>query len=264
MIIDCHIHVLADTSKTTRDVLAVLDEAGIDRAVVLSDDPAERTDVRANTKYVLELARDSDGRIIPFVWLNPLVEDAPDVLAWARDQGIRGVKLIPDRWFPYDPPALRLYEKIQELDLPILFHSGILWLWGDTSRHCRPANFEVLMDFPDIRFALGHVGWPWVNECYCVINKFRNLRTRRGLPPHQVFGDLTPGMPESERAGKVKFALEFIGDEHLIFGSDDLVGGGYCKDVVESYRQVFDQLDVPKRSRERIWYRNALRWLGEA
>jgi predicted TIM-barrel fold metal-dependent hydrolase len=263
MIIDCHVHVLDDTSKTPEEIVSVFDSAGIDRAVVLSDDPGEHTDVRANAQYVLDLGRASDGRIIPFVWLNPLADDCLDVLAWAADEGIAGVKLIPDHWYPYDPPALRLYERVQDLDLPILFHSGILWLWGDTSRHCRPVNYEALMEFPNIRFALGHVGWPWVHECYCVINKNRNLRRKRGLSPHQAYGDLTPGMPESQRLEHVRFALEFIGDEHLIFGSDDRVGGGYCREVVASYRRVFEELDVPLDSQEKIWSGNALRWLGQ-
>jgi len=263
MIIDCHVHVLGDTGKTAKEALAAFDSAGINRAVVISDDPVEHTDVRANVEYVLQLARQADGRIYPFVWLDPLAPDALDILSWAKDEGIRGVKLIPFHWFPYDPPLLRVYEKVQELELPILFHSGILWLWGDTSRQCRPANFEILMEYPDIRFALGHCSWPWCYECFCVINKTRNLRPRRGLDPHQAFGDLTPGMPEGVRLDMVRFALSFIGDEHLIFGTDDVVGGSYGKTVVESYQRVFDELDLPQETRDKLWAKNALRWLGE-
>lgn len=264
MLLDCHVHVLGDCSKTAREALAALDASGIDRAVVMSDNPADRPDVRANTEYVLTLARESGGRILPFVWLNPLAGDALDILDWAKDAGIRGVKLIPDHWFPYDPPLLPIYERIQVLELPILLHSGILWLWGDTSRQCQPANFEILMEFPNIRFAFGHVSWPWTTECLCVINKVRHLRRQRGLSPQQAFGDLTPGMPEQERLATVKFALDFVGDEHLIFGTDDVVGGGgYAKNVIESYGKVFDSLNLSQETRERIWCRNALRWLGE-
>ena len=264
MIIDCHVHVLGDDSKTTPEALAALDATGADRAVVMSDNPADRPDVWSNTEYVLKLADGSDGRIIPFVWLNPLAADALEVLDRAKDGGIRGVKLIPHGWFPYDPPLLRVYDKIEKLGLPILFHSGILWLWGDTSRQCRPANFEILMEYPGIRFALGHCSWPWCYECFCVINKNRNLRRHRSLEPHQAFGDLTPGMPEGERRHMVDFALNFIGDEHLIFGTDERVGSGeYGRTVVESYGRVFEELDLPQETRDRIWFKNALRWLGE-
>ena len=120
------------------------------------------------------------------------------------------------------------------------------------------------MEYPGIRFALGHVSWPWCYECFCVLNKIRNLRKRRGLDPRQAFGDLTPGMPASQRLDMVKFALSFIGDDLLIFGTDEKVGGGtYGRSVVESYQRVFDELGLSQETQEKIFYKNALVWLGE-
>ena len=181
--------------KPTAEALDALNAMGVDRAVVFSARPEEHPDVRANVRYVLKLAGESDGRIIPFVRVTPLADDVLEALDWAHDEGVRGVKMIPHGWFPFDDEVRPVYEKIQDLGLPLLVHSGILWDWGDTSRQCRPTNYEILMDYPGIRFSMAHVGWPWPYECMCVVNKVRNLRRGRGLDPYQGYTDLTPGMP---------------------------------------------------------------------
>jgi len=42
------------------------------------------------------------------------------------------------------------------------------------------------------------------------------------------------------------------------------VGSGeYGRTVVNSYRRVLQQLDLPQETRDKIWFKNALRWLGE-
>jgi len=65
--------------------------------------------------------------------------------------------VIPDHWYLHKPRFFTLYEKIQELGVPVLFHSVILFGLKDSSRFCNPCNHEVLIDFLRLRFALAHV-----------------------------------------------------------------------------------------------------------
>ena len=89
---------------------------------------------------------------------------------------------------PGDPCARKLYACAGELGIPLLMHTGILWIPGDNANNCRPANMEVMWDYPKTRFAMAHIGWPWTDECIAVAQKFKVLR--RELD--QVFVDLTP------------------------------------------------------------------------
>jgi len=73
--------------------------------------------------------------------------------------------MIPDHWYPYDEFMYSIYEEVEELGVPIIFHSGILFDFKDSSRFCRPVNYEVFLSFPDLKFALAHVSWPWIDEC---------------------------------------------------------------------------------------------------
>ncbi|MCD6469707.1 hypothetical protein J7L29_02790 [Candidatus Bathyarchaeota archaeon] len=42
--------------------------------------------------------------------------------------------MIPDHWYPYDEFMYPIYERVEELGVPIIFHSGILFGFKDSSR----------------------------------------------------------------------------------------------------------------------------------
>ena len=112
-------------------------------------------------------------------------------------------------------PGGTKYRRAQELGVPILFHSGILWSWGDTSRFCRPCEFEVLMEYPRVRFALAHISWPWTDECLAVVGKISHMRRARGYEGPQAFVDLTPGTPPVYREEALRRALAYVGEDGL-------------------------------------------------
>ena len=100
-----------------------------------------------------------------------------------------------NHWYPpYDERIFPVYEKIQQLKVPILFYSGILSGNRDSSRFCRPVNFEVMIDLPKIRFALAHIGWPWTDECIAVAGRFAadvldpvaGLQEHAPIPPGRI------------------------------------------------------------------------------
>jgi predicted TIM-barrel fold metal-dependent hydrolase len=93
--------------------------------------------------------------------------------------------MIPDHWYPYDEFMYPIYEKAEKLGVPIIFHSGILFGFKDSSRFCRPVNYEVLLNFPDLKFALAHISWPWVDECIALWGRFRSYTLRE---PNSIDG----------------------------------------------------------------------------
>ena len=159
-IYDAHIHAQWGDEGKSGEFLKTLDEAGREGAVVcaprgeLGPKGASRESQRDSIDFIAEFASAGSGRIIPFAHIVPQVDGAPDAVRYAKEKGCRGLKMLPNHWYPYDEKiAFPVYEAAQETGLPILFHSGILFAFEDSSRFCRPAYYEALLHFPKVRFA---------------------------------------------------------------------------------------------------------------
>jgi len=261
VIIDCHVH--ARGQETAKDVLAQMDEAGIDRAVIFApsgNGAGEK--VREHTDFIARLAEEAGDRVIPFSFIDCSYEGAADEVERAvTEKGIKGIKIIPNRWRAWSDQACRVYEKIQEMQVPLLFHSGILWSWGDTSRFCRPCEYEILMDYPKVRFALAHIGWPWCDECLAVAGKIMHIRRGRGHEGPQCFVDLTPGTPPAWREEAVRKALDYLGDDLILFGTDSVAGR--MNNVLQRDKELFAKMGLSQETQEKVFHKNALVWLGQ-
>jgi predicted TIM-barrel fold metal-dependent hydrolase len=140
------------------------------------------------------------------------------------DCRLRGVKMIPDHWSPTDELLYPIYDKVRSLRVPIQFHSGILYGFGDSSRVCRPALYEALVNFPGLRFSLAHISWPWVDECIAVFGRFRAAAGYRDRDT-QMWIDTCRGTPDAWREEALRKAVPFCGMERLMFGVDTHPGG---------------------------------------
>lgn len=266
MIVDIHVHSFGNEGAA--DVLHGMDAAGLDKIVLFSRPPSwERggpTTMRAASGTLAALVREAPDRIIPFCWIEPTLPDAVQELEHAIvDLGFKGVKMIPNHWYPTDEAVFPVYEKVQELGVPILFHSGILFGHRDGSRFCRPAFFEALINFPRVRFALAHIGWPWVDECLAVAGRFRS-DSQRGGGPMQMWVDTTPGTPPIWRPEALQKTLAYLGDECILWGSDTR-GATVARagDTIASDRRILASLLGGNKETERRWMgENALRFLG--
>src|SRR5574340_948191 len=98
-----------------------------------------------------KMGRELPDRVIPFAWIEPTLPRAvEEVERCIVDYGLRGVKMIPNHWYPTDEAVFPVYARIEELGVPIIFHSGILYGYEDCSRFCRPVLYEALINFPGI------------------------------------------------------------------------------------------------------------------
>ncbi len=118
------------------------------------------------------------------------------------------------------------------------------------------------MDYPTVRFAMAHIGWPWTDECIAVAGKIMHMRRGRGHEGPQAFIDLTPGTPPIYREEAVRRALTCVGEDLLLFGSD---GGptGPSNGVLKRDKELFAKMGLSQETQEKIFHKNALVWLGE-
>jgi len=256
MIVDAHVHLMGSASIS--DVETFIKRAKVDKLFLFSRSPIGRGDeARLFIEELAGLAEKLD-QIMPFAWIDPLFEDAPELARWAvRELGFRGLKLIPDGWYPEDERARAVYEVAADSSVPIVFHSGILWHEGDCSRYCRPVNFECLWQHPQVRFALAHIGWPWTDECIATVQKMNVM----GGEVDQAFVDITPGTPPCYRPDALSKCFAVVGADHMLYGSDaGIPSGSVPEGSWESDRQLLTELGASKEQIANILGGNAMKF----
>lgn len=267
MILDAHLHCTGQ--ERADDVLRSLDKAGIDMAVLLAPflsegyslhDPAS---LRRGNEHLARLVRGHEDRLIGFAVVDPRQAESSIDLRRAVDSGLRGVKMVPTGWYPYDDAVQPLFATAHELGLPLLFHSGI-FIDGRSGRFCRPAFFEVLREYPGLNVTLAHLGWPWCDEAIAV----GLIELIHGVAPDRVMFrfDISFGPPPAYRREVLSKALDVLGPDLLQFGSDCFLPcpGAHIAERKGWVEDLLDELHVDARGRQRIWAGTAAAWLGLA
>ncbi len=179
----------------------------------------------------------------------------------AHDLGLSGLKMVPAGWYPYDDCAHRIYDTASQLDMPILFHSGI-FIDGKSGRFCRPTFFEAIREHPGLRVTLAHLGWPWTDEA----NAVGLIDLINGVTPDnsQFRFDISFGAPPAYRLDVLSKAIAVLTPELLQFGSDVFLpcSGELIKNRIDDVVVLLDHLNVDKHGRERIMGGTAAAWLG--
>jgi len=265
VIIDAHLHTTGDERQA--DVLRSLDESQTDIGVLLAPflnngyTMHDADSLRRANAYLADLVKGQEDRLIGFAVLNPSLPDVVDDLQRAVDAGLRGVKMVPSGWYPYDDKVQPLFAKAAELKLPLLFHSGI-FIDGRSGRFCRPTFFEALRDHPGVRVTLAHLSWPWTDEAIAV-----GLIDRiHGVPPEKAMFrfDLSFGPPPAYRLEVLRKALDVLGPACLQFGSDCFLpcSGAQIAERRGWLEDLLSELQVDDDAREQIMWRTAAAWLG--
>lgn len=251
-IVDCHVHTEGETDSN--DILKKMDENGLDRMLVCSEN--ERTSLTTTREKLLTTKKLFDAapdRISGLAWINPAIPDMANLAEEALcDMGFAGIKIIPDHWYVYEERIEPFWEKMHKLRASILFHTGILYLYEDNSRFCHPVYLEKLLWYPNIRFVMAHISWPWCEECLAVMGRMKAAAAASGTQ-WQSYIDTTPGTPPHIRKQAVSNALSCFGPERLMFGTDSGVPDRMLqKEGIETYLALYDELGLTQGQKERI------------
>lgn len=203
------------------NLLKDMDEAGIDKAVILPIDygiglgEPEVTIEELNFSY-RDLADSHPGRMVWFAGIDPRRHNAPQLLRKALAAGARGLKLQQATGFyPNDKETYRLLEILCEHGLPALFHCMHI-MPPMKSKYCAPEHIdEVSADFPDLQIIAGHIGGPMHYRDWIPI-----LKTRTN-----VLGDISLWQELARRdfdgfCRSLRELIDHVGCEKVLFGSD--------------------------------------------
>ncbi len=251
IVYDCHIHLMPFKNETPEQFRAKAESAGIGGGQIFSLPPQDFLAWQGAAapcwKDRIANVLDFCGKLenyYPFLWINPTEPDAVEQVEYAKNAGIRGLKVLCSSYMPSD--GIPVYRRAAELRMPILFHSGILWDGMPSSPFNRPCNFECMLDVPYSRFAVAHVSWPWTDECIALFGKLRQAHEYRKDAP-DFYVDCSPGAADIFREDIFrKFVLLRCGIENkLLFGVDSWANeynAEWAKYTLEFDRNLFESL----------------------
>lgn len=270
MRIDAHVHMTGnevDSSKLTKE----LENAGFDGAIVFSPSPNGMLGKSGSNRERLDaLIRYTDGKenLYPFYFIDPTQEDASEQLAQAKEAGVKGYKIICNHFYPSDERAMAVYHQIASYNMPLMFHSGILYDGINVSgKYNRPCEFEPLLSIEGLRFSIAHLSWPWVDECIAVYGKFNAFLERNpGGKAAKMYLDITPGTPPTFREGALThvFGNNFNVEDIVFWGSDNHAENydwAYAKRIQERDEEIFEKLGLSQDQQEKIFQKNVKEFL---
>ncbi|MCO8269143.1 amidohydrolase family protein [Actinoplanes sp. TRM 88003] len=226
-------------------------------AVVFTVDAEHATGhPRIRNEDVAESCAAHGDVLIPFASIDPHRGRAGvrEARRLVQDHGVRGFKFHPSLqgFAPDDRIAYPLYEAIEELGVPALFHTGQTGIGagvpgggGVRLRYSNPMLVDdVAVDFPGLTIVLAHPSFPWQDEALAVA-------THKPL----VHIDLSGWSPKYFPPQLVRYANTLLKDK-VLFGSD------YPVLTPDRWLADFAALDIKPDVRPRILKDNAVRLLG--
>lgn len=238
---------LSAQAKSMDGLLAEMDEAGVTCGVVMGRYSGLYGSV--SNQDVADIVRAWPGRFIGVGSIDPAdrrraIAQIDEALAL----GLKGINLEPGAYpvpmYADDRRLYPIYAYCEDRDIPVTIMAG--GGAGPDLSYTDPAHIDrVAGDFPALRIALTHGGWPWVHEILHVAFRRPNVY----LSPDQYLCNM-PGSDDYLRA-----ANGFLADRFLYASSYPFIG-------VKNYADWFRSLPIKPALRDALMYRNAARFLG--
>jgi hypothetical protein len=200
-----------------------------------------------------------------FAHHDPWMEGAPEELERAvKDLGLSGYKMIASsQHLPVDDKRLYpLWEKVEELEVPVIIHFGVLGGGGGPARDLRNMNpltlWEIASDFPTIPFIIPHFGACYIREllqlCWScpniMIDTSGSNQWMRWMPYQLNLEDL------------FRKAIETVGADRLIFGTDSsYFPRGFSEPYLREQLKACYGIGMNREDIEKIFHKNAERLL---
>jgi len=204
-------------------------------------------------KYMAEKCRGHRDQVTGMATVFPSEENAERILREAFAMGLGGLKLHAHvQCFDMNADYMnRLYECCQINGKPIIMHIGREP--KSTAYNCDPYELcssgkleQILMDFPDVRICVPHLGFDEISAYRNLIEKYDNL----WLDTTMVITDY---FPIKERMDLVHYR-----SDRIMYGSD-------FPNIPYPWDRELKELkaaDIPDDALEKLCYKNAVDFFG--
>ena len=236
-------------AKSMEQLLVEMTEAGVTCGVVMGRYSGLYGSV--SNQDVADIVRTWPGRFVGIGSIDPCSRTkAIAQIDEALGLGLKGVNLEPGAYaeplFTDDRRLYPIYAYCEDLGIPVTIMAG--GSAGPDLSYTAPVHVDrVAADFPQLRIAITHGGWPWVREMLHIAFRRPNVY----LSPDQYLCNM-PGMHDW-----IEAANGFLGERFLYASSYPFIG-------VKAYAQWFRSLTILPDRLDDLMYRNAQRFLGLA
>jgi len=232
----------ADPVELARRWIALLDEHGVERSVMIASVPPDWPSVAA-------AVRAFPDRFAGYAIANPHAANGTAEIERALDEGgLRGVCLFPamHRFHVHDHPARRVIEAARKRSALVFCHFGLLSV-PIRDRLGVPNDFDgtfalptdlhgVAADYPDVTFQIPHFGGGYLRELLLlgaqrpnVVVDTSSSNSWMRLSTHALDLDLV-----------IARTLDVFGPERILWGSDSSVlPRGWRRDLFDLQAAAF-------------------------
>lgn len=260
MIIDSHTHIeeVGDKLALPEQLIASMDEAGIDYSMLIADAHSGRG---VSTQRVVEVSKQYPRlkAIGNITYSSFGAEQFEMIKRYIKNKEIVGLKFYfgYEPFYPTDEKLFSMYELCTEYNVPVIFHTGILVATlGGLLKYSHPLNIdEVAARFPKLNIIIAHMGNPWLMDCAAVMSRNKNVYTDCS----GYFKEFSPIEAEEEelfREQMRQFRI-FVGDfKRVLFGTDWPI---YSQ---KEYLKAVQSLSMTEEERELVFYKNSQNLFG--
>ena len=236
--IDAHTHIgnfggWAGVSFTKEKLIEQMDEFEIEKTFLCPSNFQNNDDV-------VDAVQTYPDRIVPFVWVNPALDNVEKKLEkYINQEGFKGIKMQPlfDSFVADDPVVYPVMDFAGEYDIPVFIHCG-------HPPFSLPWSIALLAEqYPDVKVTMIHMGHGhgvYIDASLKMARRYNNLYLEMS------------GMP---MGSKIKEAYETVGSDRIMFGIDS----PFHHPTVEIQKVLSCGLD--EKAQEDVFYNNAKKLL---
>jgi len=290
MLIDIHTHFSKERVDVPRqtdvrwpcmaDMLATMDEEGIDKAVILPIVSMECTTVAFPPEDALAVCAEHPDRFIPFCNVDArMIANSPKgdfrpLLQYYKDKGCKGVGEFVSNFAFDDPMNMNVFKQVEEVGLSLTFHiaPGIGGHYGCYDELGLPLLEKVLKACPNL-IMLGHSQPFWAEIDAGVNDETRNTYPSSKVTPGRLVelmrecpnlhGDLSAGSGCNAISRDPEFGCAFMEEfQDRLYWGTDICNVPQENPIVPYFRKLKAEKLISEEAYEKITWKNANRLLG--